>query len=107
MVKNSEPFIGRARYTPSLSCTLDRMRHDATQAKAMAVKLEDDLYLEPVKDAVEEDQDGMDEIKPADTILTQTHRFASDQRGSSIVQEKIEQLKKEMGLDKGGGRVVP
>ncbi len=40
IVRNTIPFTGKIRYTPTFASTLERLRHDYQQAKAMAIALE-------------------------------------------------------------------
>jgi hypothetical protein len=99
MVKNGEPFIGRARYTPSLSCTLERMQHDCQQAKAMALKLESDLFLSPSEDVDEDDE--MKDDKPSQEKLRRAAANSQlDEVASGRVGEKIRTLWEKNGLDK-------
>jgi hypothetical protein len=99
MVKNGEPFIGRARYTPSLSCTLERMQHDCQQAKAMALKLESDLFLATSEDVDEDDE--MKDDKPNQEKLKET--TANSQLAEAVsgrVEERIKMLWENNGLVK-------
>ena len=93
MVKNSEPFIGRARFTPSLSCTVERMQHDAQQAKAMAIKLESDLFVAPIQDA-DEDMDNKMEG------MVKDNANELEEGASGHVTARIEYLWEQNGLNK-------
>lgn len=87
---NTLPFSSRTRANPTVSGTLARMKHDAAQAKAMALSLEDQLLM-----SEQEQKAATDEGKVLEELAKKEARLLS--RGSDVVAARIETLIK--GLD--------
>ena len=101
MVRNTEPFIGRARYTPSLSCTLDRMKHDCDQAKQMAIRLENDLFVTlPTTTNEDGKSDHESGEKPVTNGTADHHDRLPSERGSTIIAARIAEKLKTRGLNR-------
>lgn len=82
---NTISFTGRIRENPAFSGSLARMKHDAAQAKAMALALENELLL-----SEEERKAAESEEKSLDDVVKKTYRLLA--RGSDAVQARIEKL---------------
>ncbi|KAJ9103981.1 hypothetical protein QFC21_002444 [Naganishia friedmannii] len=82
---NTVNFTGRIRESPALSGSLARMKHDAAQAKAMALALENELSV-----SEEERKAAEAEKKSLDDVAKTTYRLLT--RGSEAVQARIQRL---------------
>ena len=84
---NILPFSSRTRANPTVSGTLARMKHDAVQAKAMALSLEDQLLM-----SENERKAALEEGKSLEEVAKKEARILS--RGSDVVAARIETLTK-------------
>ncbi|GHJ83982.1 hypothetical protein NliqN6_0384 [Naganishia liquefaciens] len=84
---NILPFSSRTRANPTVSGTLARMKHDAVQAKAMALSLEDQLLM-----SENERKAALEEGKSLGEVAKKEARILS--RGSDVVAARIETLTK-------------
>lgn len=119
---NTAPVIGRTRLTQPYANTLERLLVDGDKAKAWAVKLEDNLMgddeePEAVKgeDGAERkaDEEGAGEAGEGEGAGGDGGKEAKEpketrlpglrERGSEIVQERIDRLVEDLGL--GGDEV--
>jgi hypothetical protein len=92
---NTLPFTSRTRANPTVSGTLARMKHDAAQAKAMALSLENQLLM-----SEEEQKAAMDEGKVLEEVAKKEPRLLS--RGSDVVAVRIETLIKALEETEAG-----
>lgn len=90
MSLNNVPFSGKTRENPAMSSSIARMKHDAAQAKAMALALEDQLLM-----TEEERQTAINEGKTPEEVAKKDFRLLS--RGSDVVQARIDTLIKQVG----------
>jgi hypothetical protein len=79
---NTTPVIGRIRMTVPYASATERVLKDIEKAKALALKLEDDL--------VDPESETSEETKP-ETSLDKPVRALSE-RGSVVVEETISRL---------------
>lgn len=86
---NTVPFSGRTRESPALSGSLARMKHDAAQAKSMALGLENQLLMSD-----EERQTAVNEGKALEEVAKKESRLTS--RASDTVQSRIDTLIKQL-----------
>jgi hypothetical protein len=91
---NTAPTVGRVRYAPAVASTLDRLVKDAAGAKALAIKLEQELL------DVAEAENGGD--KAGDATIIQKEGEASTsglkEAGSSVVEEILGVILEKQGL---------
>lgn len=86
---NTLPFSSRTRANPTVSGSLARMKHDAAQAKAMALSLENQLLM-----SEDEQKAASEEGKDLEEVAKKEARLLS--RGSDVVAARIETLIKEL-----------
>jgi uncharacterized protein involved in exopolysaccharide biosynthesis len=95
MGSNLAPTIGRIRVTQSVANTLQRLRQDGDNAKAMAIRLEEELLGDD------------EEVKPEDEKLTGADGQGRDEerkvpglreKGSDIIEEHVARLIESEGL---------
>jgi hypothetical protein len=79
------------KFAASVASTKDRQLYDAENAKALAIRLEEDLVLPP------QDEETNGESKP-DTSVDKPVK-ALEERGSHVVEETISRLLEKQGLD--------
>jgi hypothetical protein len=93
MSLNTVPFSGKTRENPAMSSSIARMKHDAAQAKAMALALENQLLM-----TEEERQTAINEGKTPEEVAKKEFRLLS--RGSDVVLARIDTLIKQLGEPK-------
>lgn len=89
MSLNTVPFSGKTRENPAMSSSLARMKHDAAQAKAMALALENQLLM-----SEQERQTTINEGKALEEVAKKESRLLS--RGSDVVQSRTDTLIKKV-----------
>ncbi|WWC57754.1 uncharacterized protein I303_100289 [Kwoniella dejecticola CBS 10117] len=96
MSVNSTPTIGRLRVTPSLSNTMDRLILDGENAKALAIKLEEELMGddEEEEDKPETEGEASNKTGNAEKRITGLREKVSDS-----VEETIQRLLETNGLN--------
>lgn len=92
---NTLPFSSRTRANPSVSGTLARMKHDAAQAKAMALSLENQLIM-----SEEEQKAATDEGKVLEEVAKKEAQLLT--RASDAVAARIETLVKALEETEAG-----
>ncbi|KAJ9120250.1 hypothetical protein QFC22_003150 [Naganishia vaughanmartiniae] len=82
---NTANFTGRMKDNPALAGSLARMKHDAAQAKAMALALENELMLSEEERKIAEVEE-----KSLEDVARTNYRLLA--RGSEAVQARIQKL---------------
>ena len=75
------------------------MQHDSQQAKAMALRLEADLFATPVEDA-DEDDEMKDDKSNVDKLKRTGVNTQLEEAASGHVEQRIRMLWGQKGLDK-------